>query len=114
MVFHAEIAESPRDPFWQFLIDEWHTISLSGNSFWGLLFMAHGITKLALSVALLKNKLWAYPTAAVVFALFVGYEIYSLTNRPSLFLFLITLFDIVVVGLILHEYAHLRRKIKNA
>ncbi len=109
-VFRAEVAESPRDAFWQFFIDEWHRISLSSNSFWGLLFMAHGITKLALSVGLLKNKLWAYPTAAVVFTLFVGYEIYSLTSRPSAFLFLITIFDVVVVGLIVHEYLHLRKR----
>ncbi len=106
-VFHGEIVETPRDAFWQFLINEWHSVSLSSNSFWGLLFVAHGATKLILSAALLRNKLWAYPIAAVVFSLFVGYEIYSLTHRPSLLLWLITVFDIIVVGLILHEYRHL-------
>jgi uncharacterized membrane protein len=110
LAFHGEIAESPRDPFWQFLINEWHTISLSGNAFWGLLFMVHGITKLALSVALLKNRRWAYPTAAVVFTLFVGFEIFSLFTRPSLFLYLITIFDAIVVGLILREYRHLKKR----
>jgi len=110
-VFHQEIAESPRDAVWQFFINEWHTISLSSNSFWGLLFIAHGATKLLLSIALLKNKLWAYPTAAVVFTLFVGFEIYSLVNRPSLFLWLITIFDALVVGLILREYARLKKAI---
>ena len=103
-VFHQELAESPRDAFWQFLINQWHAISLSSNSFWGLLFMVHGATKLLLSIALLKNKLWAYPTAAAVFTLFVAYEIFSLVSRPSLFLWLITIFDAIVVGLILHEY----------
>jgi uncharacterized membrane protein len=112
--FHGEIAESPRDPFWQFLINQWHTISLSSNSFWGLLFLAHGATKLVLSAALLKDRLWAYPTAAIVFALFVGYELYSLINRPSLFLLLVTIFDVIVVGLILREYHHLKKKTKNA
>ena len=109
-VFHEEVAESPRDAFWQFMINQWHAISLSSNSFWGLLFIAHGTTKLLLSIALLKNKLWAYPTAAVVFALFVAYEIYSLANRPSLFLWLITIFDALVVGLILREYRRLKKR----
>ena len=109
-IFHREIAESPRDAFWQFLISEWHTISLSSSSFWGLLFFAHGAIKLALSVALLKNYLWAYPTAAIVFTLFVGYEIYSLTNHPSLFLWCITIFDAFVIGLILHEYRQIKKR----
>jgi uncharacterized membrane protein len=109
-VFHGEIAESPRDAFWQFFINQWHAISLSSNAFWGLLFFAHGAIKLALSVALLKNYLWAYPTAAVIFTLFVGYEIYSLTNHPSLFLWCITIFDALVVGLILHEYRHIKKR----
>jgi uncharacterized membrane protein len=105
-VFRNEIAESPHDPFWGYLIKEWHHFLLSSHAFWGLLFVIHGITKLALSVALLKNQLWAYPTAAVVFSLFVGYEIYSVINRPSPFLWVITIFDAIVVGLILHEYKH--------
>jgi uncharacterized membrane protein len=109
-VFHEEIAESPRDAFWQFFINQWHSISLSSNSFWGLLFFAHGVIKLALSVALLKNYLWAYPTGAIVFTVFVGYEIYSLTNHPSLFLWCITIFDALVVGLILHEYRHIKKR----
>ena len=109
-VFHGEIAESPRDAFWQFLINEWHSISLSSNSFWGLLFFAHGAIKLVLSVALLKNYLWAYPTAAIVFTVFVGYEIYSLTTHPSLFLWCITIFDMFVIGLILHEYRQIKKR----
>jgi len=108
--FHEEIAESPRDAFWQFMINEWHAISLSGHSFWGLLFFAHGATKVLLSIALLKNKLWAYPAAAIVFTLFVMFEVYSLAGRPSLFLWLITIFDAIVVGLILHEYSHIKKR----
>jgi uncharacterized membrane protein len=107
--FRDEIAESPRDPTWNYLIGEWHRFLLSSHTFWGLLFVAHGAVKFFLSVALLKKYLWAYPTAAVVFTLFVGYEIFSLTIRPSLFLWLITIFDVIVVGLILHEDKHKRK-----
>jgi uncharacterized membrane protein len=108
-VFHEELAESPRDPVWEYLIQEWHRFLGSSHTFWGLLFMIHGIIKFLLSIALLKNLLWAYPTAAAVFTLFVGYEIYSLINRPSLFLLLITIFDAAVVGLILHEYRYIKK-----
>jgi uncharacterized membrane protein len=108
-VFHSEISESPRDPLWDYLVNEWHHFLLSSHTFWGLLFIAHGITKLFLSVMLLKNRLWAYPAAAAVFTLFVAYEIVSLLDRPSTFLLLITIFDAIVVGLILHEYRHKKK-----
>lgn len=108
-IFHQEIAENPRDAFWQFFIDQWHSFSLSGNAFWGILFFAHGITKVALSLALLKKQFWAYPTAAIVFGFFVAYEIYSLTSKPSLFLELVTVFDMLVIGLILSEYQSIKK-----
>ncbi len=108
-VFHSEVVENPRDTFWGYLIDQWHLVSLSGHFFWGLLFLAHGVTKLFLSVALLKNRIWAYPAAAIVFSLFVGYELYSLAGKPSLFLWLVTIFDMIVVGLIVHEYRYIKK-----
>jgi uncharacterized membrane protein len=110
-IFHQEITETPRDVFWAYLINEWHSIALSGHSFWGVLFIAHGLTKLALSAALLKNYVWAYPTAAVVFTLFVIYELISVIHQPSLFLWLITIFDVIVIGLILHEYRHTKKNL---
>jgi uncharacterized membrane protein len=108
-VFHGEIAENPHDAFWGYLLGIWHALYLSRHSFWGLLFLVHGITKFLLSIALLKNYLWAYPTAAIIFTIFVGYELYSLANQPSLFLGLITAFDTIVVGLILHEYQQIKK-----
>ena len=47
-IFHAEIAESPHDLVWEYLINEWHRFLLSSHTFWGLLFIAHGMTKLLL------------------------------------------------------------------
>lgn len=108
-IFHEEITETPRDPFWQYFINQFHTVSLSGHIFWAFLFFIHGITKLFLSAALLKKYVWAYPTAGVVFTLFVGYEIYLLIGHPSLFLWIITFFDSIVVGLILHEYRYITK-----
>jgi uncharacterized membrane protein len=108
-IFHEEIVESPRDLVWGYLIKEWHALFLSGNYFWGFLFLAHGVTKVLLSIALLKNYLWAYPLSAVIFALFAGFELYSTINHPSLFLGLITAFDIIVVGLILNEYRYAKK-----
>lgn len=105
-VFREEIAESPHDLVWGYLINEWHSFLLSSHTFWGLLFIIHGTTKLFLSIMLLKNYLWAYPVAATVFALFAGYELYSAMNRASLFLWVVGVLDAIVVLLILKEYRH--------
>jgi len=107
-VFHDEVAESPRDLLWEYLINEWHRFLLSSHTFWGLLFVAHGAIKFFLSIMLLKHHLWAYPTTAVVFALFAGYELYSAIGQSSPFLWAIGLFDTLVVLLIIHEYRHIK------
>jgi uncharacterized membrane protein len=107
--FHQELAESPRDFFWEYLINEWHHFLLSSHTFWGLLFFAHGAIKFFLSVMVLKHRLWAYPTTAIVFALFSGYELFSAIAGHSLFLWVIGTFDAVVVILILHEYRYVKK-----
>jgi len=98
---------------WGYLIDEWHRFLLSSHAFWGLLFIAHGAIKFFLSIMLLKDHRWAYPTTAVVFALFAGYELYSATGHSSLFLWLIGIFDAIVVILIIHEYRHLKKRLSE-
>ncbi|MHB8652119.1 MAG: DUF2127 domain-containing protein [Minisyncoccota bacterium] len=66
--------------------------------------LSHGIVKIFLAVGLLRNKLWAYPSAIVVFILFILYQVYRYTYTHSFFLVLLTVFDLVVVWLTWHEY----------
>ncbi|BCG83133.1 hypothetical protein MesoLj113b_66750 [Mesorhizobium sp. 113-3-3] len=44
--------------------------SVSTQHFYAFYLLSHGIVKLALVVALLKNKLWAYPSSLIVLGLF--------------------------------------------
>ena len=67
-------------------------------------FLSRGIIKLGLVVALLKNKLWAYPAALIVLGLFMIYQTYQFTIGHSLWLLALTLFDVIVMWLIWHEY----------
>lgn len=85
-------------------------LGLIGNSqpFWAFIFFSHGIVKLFFIGALLKKKSWAYPASAAVFSLFVIYQVYTLFYVTSLFLGLFTIFDILLIVLILHEYRHKR------
>lgn len=78
------------------------------QSFWAFIALSHGIVKLALVAGLLKHKLWSYPASAAVFTLLVAYQIYDLIFSASVLLALVTVFDIVVILLILHEYRRRR------
>ena len=54
------------------------------------------------------EKLWYYPAAIVVFALFIVYQLHRFSFSHSVGLLLITLVDVVVIALACHEYKYLR------
>ena len=69
-----------------------------------LYLLSHGVVKGVLVVGLLRNKLWAYPASLAVLSLFVLYQVIKIISAHSLPLVALTLFDIVVMWLIYHEY----------
>lgn len=72
-------------------------------------FLSHGIIRVGLAVALLREKIWAYPLAILVLAGFVAYQTVALYNHPSLYLLGLTLFDLLIIGLTRYEYLKLKR-----
>jgi uncharacterized membrane protein len=58
---------------------------------------------------LLKQKLWAYPSAVIVFGAFIVYQLYRFTLTHSIGLIALSLFDLVVIWLIHLEYRALKR-----
>lgn len=60
--------------------------------------LAHGIIKVALVMALLLNKLWAYPWM-IVLAVFIAYQAYRIVLSPSVGLLALTVFDLVIIAL---------------
>lgn len=65
---------------------------------------SRGLIKVLLVIALLRNKLWAYPASLVVLALFVVYQVYQIITIHSLIVSAITIFDLVVMYFIWREY----------
>ena len=45
--------------------------------------IAHGAAKLFIAWGLVREKLWAFPTALVVFGLLVGYQLFRLAHTHS-------------------------------
>ncbi len=104
----GELAETPRDFFWEHMASWSRSFTAAPESFWAFLLISHGIVKLFLAWGLWKEKLWAFPAGAAVFIGFVVYQIYQLTYLNSVFLWLITIFDIVLIVLVLQEWRRLK------
>jgi uncharacterized membrane protein len=72
--------------------------------FIGAYLLSHGIVKFALVIGLLKNKAWAYPSALIVFTLFVVYQLYLLAQHLSVWMFALTIFDLFIIYFVWREW----------
>lgn len=77
------------------------------SKFLGALYLiTHGIVKIVLVVSLLRNRLWAYPAAILVFTLFAFYQLYYLLQGYSFWLVALTILDVIVIFLTWHEWKY--------
>ena len=104
-----ELAEDPHDLIANYVLNSAQNLSIGTQLFVALYLLSHGSIKLWLIIGLLRQKLWYYPTAIVVFGLFIVYQLYRFSFTHSAWLLLITGVDLVVIALTWHEYKYLRR-----
>ena len=107
-MIQREFLEDPRDYVANIAQHYLPYFSEHSQSFAAFYLLSHGVIKIFLAVGLLRNKLWAYPAAIAFFILFILYQIYRYTYTQSSFLILLTVFDLIVVGLTWHEYKIVR------
>jgi uncharacterized membrane protein len=106
-----EFIEDPNDFVATHLLNMAQGVSVSTKNFYVFYLLSHGVVKLFLVAGLLKNKVWAYPASLVVLAVFIAYQIYRFTYTQSPGLVLLTVFDLLVMYLIWHEYQLVRRHV---
>jgi uncharacterized membrane protein len=104
-----ELVEDPNDFVATRLLHLAQTFSVSSKNFYAFYLLSHGVVKLFLVAALLRDRVWAYPASLVVLGLFILYQVYRFTFTPSAGLVLLTIFDGIVMVLIWHEYRLIRR-----
>ena len=107
-VTDAELARHPRDIVAAHLADWAQNLSVGTKHFVALYLLSHGVVKLWVIIGLMRERLWYYPVALVLFTLFVLYQIHRYMLTHSVSLILITVVDLVVIGLTWHEYRYLR------
>ena len=102
-----ELNEDPHDLVVHLLLELVHHISHDIKLFAAIYLLSHGMIKLGLVVALLRKKLWAFPTAIAVFVLFLGYQMYRYSQTGSMSMLVLSGLDVIVIGLTWLEYRRL-------
>ncbi len=107
-----ELSKDPNDPLANGLLHFAH--SFVADKFFAISFLiSHGIIKIFLVTSLIKQKLWAYPIAILVFVAFIIYQSYIYLLDPTVGLFVITILDVLIIFLTWAEYSNQKSKIKS-
>jgi uncharacterized membrane protein len=104
-----ELIEDPHDFVATHLLVLAQNFSVSSQHFYAFYLLSHGLVKIFLVIGLLTNKLWSYPASLAVMGVFIVYQLYRFFYTHSLGLVVLTVFDLIVMVLIWHEYRLVRR-----
>ena len=99
-----ELAEDSRDFVAVHLARFAASFSVGAQHFAAAYLLLHGLVKVVLVAALLRNMLRVYPWAIAIFGALIIYQFYRFTYTHSLMLIGLTLFDVVVICMIWMEY----------
>jgi uncharacterized membrane protein len=106
-----ELSEDPQDLLATTLVHWAGTMTVSATLFGAVYLLLHGLVKVVLVWAVLRDKLWAYPWMIAFLLVFIAYQGYRLLVAFNWGMVLLTAFDIFIVWLTWHEYrAHRARK----
>jgi uncharacterized membrane protein len=105
-----EVSQDPKDLIANYLITSAENFSLSAKHFIAFYLLSHGLVKFGVIIGLLKKKPWAYPAAFAVFSLFIIYQLYRYFHTHSLWLLVLSTFDLIVIWLILMEYKNFNKR----
>ncbi|MFL6759578.1 DUF2127 domain-containing protein [Sphingomonas sp.] len=84
---------------------------LSEQHFYAFYLLSHGLVKCVIVVGLLREKIWAYPASFAVFGAFIAYQLYRYSYTHDIGLIVLSIFDLFVIALAVHEYRLLRKRL---
>jgi uncharacterized membrane protein len=109
LLTQGELSEDPHDLIATRLLHSANGLTGGAVRFGAIYLLAHGAVKVALVIALLLDKLWAYPWMIGFLSLFIGYQLYRIVLHPSAGLIALTIFDALLLGLTAREYRRQRQ-----
>jgi uncharacterized membrane protein len=99
-----ELSEDPNDFIASHLLGYAHGLTGSAVTFAAVYLLVHGIIKIVLVAALLRNQAWAYPWMIGFLLVFIGYQLYRVALSPTFGLTALTIFDALIVWLTWREW----------
>ena len=99
-----ELSEDPHDVIASRMPGYTHGPTDSAVTFAALYLLVHGIVKIALVAALLRNQTWAYPWMIGFLITFIGYQLYGLALSPTFWLPALNVFDALMFWLTWREW----------
>ena len=99
-----QLVEDPHDFIATHLLKFAEGFSVEKHDFYAFYLLSHGLVKLVVVAGLLREKLWAYPASFVVFGAFIAYQLYRYSYTHDVSLILLSIFDLFVIALAVHEY----------
>ncbi len=100
----GELSQDPHDFIANHILKSAHHVTGTSLVFGALYLLSHGVVKIFLVYQVLRDRLWAYLALIGVTGLFVIYQVYRLIDKFSMSLFLLTIFDLVIIYLTQKEY----------
>ena len=91
-------------PLWYWFEHAADALDVRATVFAAVYLLLHGIIKVVLVWALLREKLWAYPWMIVALLAFTVYQCYELLVHFSWWMLALTIFDLFIVGMTLREW----------
>ncbi len=79
-------------------------LGADATDFAAVYLILHGLIKVVLVWALLKQQLWAYPWMIVALVVFIVYQVYELLVHFTWAMVALTVFDLFIVALTLREW----------
>ena len=106
---YDELVEDRNDWIATNLLQFARTFSVAEHNFYAFYLLSHGIIKSVLVIGLLRERLWSYPASFAVFGAFIAYQLYRYSFTHDFALILLSIFDLFVIYLAVHEYRLLRK-----
>jgi uncharacterized membrane protein len=99
-----ELSQDPHDFVAGHLLHASGGLTHGTTVYAGIYLLSHGLAKVALVIAVLQDRLWAYPAMMALLTAFIAYQLYRLAVSLTIGLTLLTIFDAFVVWLTWREY----------
>lgn len=99
-----ELSQDPQDFIANHLLRYTHSLSGPAVTFAAVYLLLHGVTKIVLVAALLRNQLWAYPWLLAFLLIFIVYQLYRIALSPTFGLSALTIFDAFIAWLTWREW----------